>query len=118
MFDFFKDVYYEVHGIDSKSIDCERREKRGKQNKEKFIFSSAQKAIILLLGVGYLLLFLLNTIVFGIKATGTLVTHILLLAIDIALCVCLMIRNKKTETAALVLMILFGLCLYVTSCLL
>lgn len=115
MFDFFKDLYYEAHGVDSKAIECEKKEKKEKRNEEKIIFSSSQKVIFLFLGLLYLLLFLLNAIVFGVRGSGALVTHILLCILDIAACTCLMIRTKKTEIAALILMILFGVCLYVTS---
>lgn len=115
MFEFFKDIYYEAYGVDSKAIENEKKTKKWKKSEEKIIFSLSQKMSILLLGILYLVLLLLNTIIFGIKGTGSLITHILLSILDIAASTCLMIRTKKTETAALILMILFGSCLYVTS---
>lgn len=110
MFDFFRDIALEVGGIDSKAAKEERREKAENKRKERFIFSKTAKVVAFAFGVFYLLIAGLN--VSMMKQTGNvdlvgIVRFSVLTICDIAAMICLAIGKKKTEIAALILIVLF-----------
>lgn len=117
MFDFFKDIYYETHGLDINEIKKEKNSKRLEKKQEKILLSHSQKRVIYVIEIAYLLQTFLITITTGIKNPITLIIHIILIALDISTCICLAIRKKQTEIAALILLVIFLVFLYTTSAL-
>ena len=117
MFDFFKDLYYELNGIDSNAVAEERKNKLIEKRKNRFIFSTKAKIIVVVFGILYLVIMGLN--VAGLKETGGLsvgfvLRTLLLVAVDISCLVCLLIGKKKMEIAALILIIVFVITQYLT----
>lgn len=121
MFDFFRDVILEASGIDSDAAAEERNAKREARKKDRFIFSVGAKVMAFILGIIYLIIAW-----FGIAAgakSGSLdafkiIRFVFLSGCDIACLVCLAVGKKKTEIAALILMILFVVGQYFTTLLL
>lgn len=99
------------------SPDDEGLRGRRRRRRETFIFSRGAKVMTFVLGVLYLLI-----AGFGIltmKEAGALTAYrmirfVLLAGCDIASLVCLAIGKKKTEIAALILIVLFGVTQYFT----
>lgn len=121
MFDFFKDIYYELNGIDSNSIQEERRKKREEKRKERFIFSKSAKVIVFIFGILYLIVGIINMTIMKENAAWNVVQiiRLMLLSIcDIACLVCLSIGKKKTEIIALILIFVFIVVQYFTIILL
>lgn len=122
MFDFFKDVYLEVSGVDSTAAEAERSEKRTlkdqeKEGKKKIIFSRGTKLLVFVVGIFYLLV--TGAGIIAMKEIGELdvvgiIQSILLSVCDIACLVCLAIGTKKTEIAAIILMVVFLFAQYFT----
>ena len=119
MFDFFNDIKLELDGrIDKEAVEKEKRDKRQQKYENKFIFSVRTKIIIFIVGILYLIM-TGGILYFGISSKTlklyTLVRYIFLYLIDIAGLICLAIKNKKTQIAALVLMLMFILLQYFTT---
>ena len=117
MLDFFRDVVLDISGIDSQAIKQNRTNKT--ENKKKYIFTKSTKGIIYFLGVLYLVsggLSILSSkgsvqIFAGIK-------FVFLSVIDLAALICISVRNKKTEIASLILIVVFIIIMYSTTMLL
>lgn len=118
MFDFFKDMYLELEGIDREAIEEKEREKSEKKKNEKIIFSRGTKIIVYAVGILYLIMSI--SIIYLAVRTKTVNAYMVLRyavidLIDIACLICLTIKKKKTEIAALVLMIAFMVVQYLTT---
>lgn len=118
MFDFFRDMYFEYRGVDSNAAKEERENKLKEKKKDKFIFSKSSKVIVFVLGILYLIIAWFN--VATMKEIGALNAYkvirlLFLTSCDIASLVCLAISKKKTEIAALILILVFVLTQYFTT---
>lgn len=121
MFDFFRDIYLELNGVDSDAAEKERQAKKEQKRKERFIFSGSAKVVAFILGILYLLLAgssLSLLIESGSLDVFKIIRYVFLILCDIAALVCLAIKKKKTELAALIVMIIFILVQYFTMILL
>lgn len=115
VFDFFRDMYFEAGGVDSKKADLERKLKTQEKRKSYLIFSPKMKFLIAVMGVLYLVIQIaifketLTEGMFGVIAT------IILSCVDISCLVLLFLKGKKFEIAAAILMLIFvfGQYLYV-----
>ncbi|MDE6017062.1 MAG: hypothetical protein K2H41_15460 [Acetatifactor sp.] len=95
MFDFFKDMYYEMHGFNMKKLKEEQAKKKEQENlffdmKLKIIFC----AIGALLSLCYLAAFLFAA------ANGyvdIVVKSLLLVLVIVATMICVVINNKKVQ---------------------
>lgn len=115
MFDFFRDMYLEAGGIDSKKVDLERKLKSQEKRRSYLIFSMKMKFLIAIMGVLYLAIQIAifkETLSEGILSV---VVTIILSCVDISCLVLLFLKGKKFEIAAAVLMLVFvfGQYLYV-----
>lgn len=107
VFDFFRDMYFEAGGVDSKKADLERKLKAQEKRKSYLIFSPKMKLLIAVMGVLYLAIQIaifketLTEGMFGVVVT------IILSCVDILCIVFLFLKGKKFEIAAAILMIAF-----------
>ena len=118
MFDFFKDVYLEARGIDSDVAKAERDARLEEKKKSRFIFSKGGKLIVFAFGIFYLIVSALNISVLkstGALTAGKILQIIFLSGCDIACLVCLLVGKKKTEIAALILVIVFVVAFYLLT---
>lgn len=98
--------------------DYEGAKGRRRRRKETFIFSRGAKVMAFVLGILYLLI--AGFSVLAMKEAGALTAYrafrfVLLAGCDIASLVCLAIGKKKTEIAALILIVLFVVTQYFTT---
>lgn len=120
MLDFIRDIVLEARGIDSDKWHRERLEKEEAKKANVYLLSKKTKIIIFVFGIVYLLIEVINMIVFlesngslGLRAKG-----ILLAVIDIIVLICLTQKSKKAEIAAIVLSIIFIISMYASTMLL
>lgn len=109
MFDFFKDMYFEMAGVDIQSIKKEREEKRKEEKKNRYIFSKNAKLITIAMGVLYLLIagFEIALLVHFSGSVLLIIKLILQIIIDIAVIICLGSKKKEYEKIALTLIVIF-----------
>lgn len=112
MLDFFRDLYLETHGIDSEKAETERKAKAQKKRMGYILFSGRTKAMLLIMGVIFLVLQ-------AVQARATLERGIGFLIADVSLCfmviaagILLLINRKKAQIAAAVLIAVFAVCEY------
>ena len=116
MFEFFRDVLQEAKGIDTNTLKMiragEMEEKKAKN--KRFIFSKRMKIVVYVLGALYLLTSIPIMMMAGGVENVLLYTAVngTLVAVDIAVCVCLVVGKRKGEIAALIGVIVFFLLLY------
>ena len=117
MFDFFRDMVLEARGIDSEAAAEQRKGKKEPEHRERFIFSRSTKGIIFILGILYLVMGGMQIVVMkGQDGIALFMLQFVLLSIlDISALVCLLLRNKKAEIAALILVIVFVVMKYLTT---
>ncbi len=111
MFDWFKDVVEELNGIDSSYEKEKKLSKVKKQNTKYYIFSKKIKALIISLGLIYLVMIAItigiindfyNYKIFVVKS-------IALMIIDLITIGCISFGKKKGEIIALIGIIIFVL---------
>jgi len=101
MFDFFKDVYYEMSGFDMEKVKEEKRLKREAQ--ENLIFDTKMKIIVGVIG-GIMLLCYIATLLFGAvsKNVFLVIKSVILILLTIGTIICVIINNKKVQLAGIV----------------
>lgn len=101
MFDFFKDVYYEMNGFDMDKVKEEKRLKREAQ--ENLIFDTKMKIIVGVIG-GIMLLCYIATLLFGAvsKNVFLVIKSVILILLTIGTIICVIINNKKVQLAGIV----------------
>lgn len=118
MFDFFRDIYFELNGIDSVEAEKIRKEKIEKKREKKNIFSRSMKVVIFILGILYLVMAGFNIITMkennGLNAY-LVIRFVFLILCDVAGLICLALGKKKSEIAALILIVIFMLTQYFTT---
>lgn len=107
MFDFMKDLYFEVNGYDMDMIRKEREQQIEKEKKETIIFKKQTKKILLVFGILFLIISLgafyismQQSEIYGI------IKNAFLIILDIFTIICMLIRKKCTEMASLVGMLI------------
>ena len=117
MFDWFRDVAEEMGGIDSEAAKKERLAKKEKAKLNRFIFTKTSRAIVIAVGVLYLVS--AGSVIIGMKATGyiapLIVKFAVLSIVDIGVIVSLITGKKKGEIAALIGCFIFIVILYLST---
>lgn len=104
MFDFFKDAYAELNGLDMDKV----REEKKKNRKKEGLFSKPVRRVITVVGILYLILAGLN--IYNIVLAGfefRIIKYFYLIIIDLFVLVTIQIRNKDAEKFALIGLLLF-----------
>ena len=115
MFEFFKDMYLELKGIDSEAAAEERRRKEDEKRKNRFIFSGSAKAVTFVVGILYLVIagiLIALMVETGALNIAKLICYVFLILCDLSALICLAVGNKKTEIAAVILIGIFILMMY------
>lgn len=104
MFDFFKDAYAELNGLDVDKMKEERKNKR----KQSQIFSRRTKIIIVVVGVLYLVMAWMNiSMILKSGFSPLILKYVLLSILDILIIITMLIKNKETKIASIVGIALF-----------
>src|SRR5665647_2215869 len=104
MFDFFKDAYAELNGLDVDRMKEERKIKR----KQSRLFSRRIKIIIGVVGVLYLVIAWMNiSMLLKSGFSPLILKYVLLSILDISIIITMLIKNKETEIASIVGIVLF-----------
>jgi len=103
MFDWFRDMGHELSGLDSQATKRERIEKREQKKLNRFIFTGGTKALIIALGVLYIVMAGSMVIELrGIEETAShIAKYIAMSIIAIVVIFSLIIGKKKGEIIAL-----------------
>jgi cytochrome b subunit of formate dehydrogenase len=120
MFDWFREIADEMHGINTDAARLEKLQKKELEKAERYIFSKKSKTWIIALSVLYIIIAGLS--IFSIKNfEGTMfiiLKNIAMSAIALATIFALLIGGKKGELSALVLIFIFVFCLFLSLTLL
>ena len=119
MFEFFRDVAIDLMGGDSEEEARKRKEKMEQEKANRIFLSRSTKRIAYVFGILYLVMGGISLFT-STSLTGTLqivptVKFEILSLIDISAMVCLTMRTKKTEIAAIILAVVFVAAMYVTT---
>lgn len=126
MFDWFRDMALEITGNNSYEEELKRKAKHEQERGDKIVFSKSTKCIIYIFGILYLImggisLYMsiqiesnMRNSMAGIGA-WKYIKYIVLSAIDIAAMICISMKTRKKEIAALVLVIVFVVFMYISS---
>ena len=116
MFEFMRDLLYDIGGIDTTAAKLMRDEKREEKKLSRHIFSKKAKALIITMGILYLIISITMIAIAWNAGNGitTILINGTLSLIDLAVCVCLIFGTKKTEVAALIGGIAFIIFLYLS----
>ena len=119
MFDFFRDMAIDLAGGNSEEVARKRKEKREEEKANRIFLSRSTKRIIYAFGILYIVmggisLFASSSLTGNLQIVPFLKFAILSL-IDVAAMVCLTMKTKKTEIAAIVLAVAFVAAMYVTT---
>ena len=112
MLDFFRDLYLESHGIDSKEAEKERQMKRQQKREKYILFTGKTKAVLIAMAVLFVIMQSFQIPVVFERGIGFLIADISLCIIAIVAAVLLLIRRKKTEIAAAILIAIFAVAEY------
>lgn len=103
MFEFFKDVYAEINGLDSDKIREEKRNTKNQMVKEKKIFNRTTKIIITVVGVLYLVLSFINiSVIIRNGFTPMIVKYVLLSMLSIVVMIIIHFKKKEFQIASLI----------------
>ena len=110
MFDFMKDLYFEVNDYDMDMIREEKKRKIEKEKADTIIFKKKTKIIFLVVGI-LLLVTSVATLIISVKQMniGGIIKNSILIVLDISTIICMMIKKKQTEVASLVGMALIAI---------
>lgn len=112
MFDIFRDIALELQGIDSGKAELEREkkrlEKRNRDKEEKVILPIWAKKFVSVIAIVYLLSCMGTLpIMFNTNITLLAIRSVVQIVVAIAILILINIKNKKTEIASIVLIVLF-----------
>ena len=110
MFDFMKDLYFEMNDYDMDMIREEKKRKIEKEKADTIIFKKKTKIIFLVVGI-LLLVTSVATLIISVKQMniGSIIKNSILIVLDISTIICMMIKKKQTEVASLVGMALIAI---------
>lgn len=118
MFEFFRDMAIDLMGGDSEEEARKRKEKREQEKANCIFLSRSTKWIAYIFGILYIVMggisLFASTSLNGSLQILPTVKFAILSLIDIAAMVCLTMRTKKTEIAAIILAVVFVAAMYVT----
>ena len=119
MFDFFRDMAIDLAGGNSEEVARKRKEKREEEKANRIFLSRSAKRIIYAFGILYIVMGGISLFA-SASLTGNLqivpfLKFAILSLIDVAAMVCLTMKTKKTEIAAIVLAVAFVAAMYVTT---
>lgn len=112
MFDFFKDAYVELSGLDREKVEEERKAKK----KNDGLFKRSTRSIITVVGLLYLVIAGLN--IYNIILAGIefrIVKYFLLSIIDLFVLVTMQIKKKEMDRLALIGLIIFMGCSFLLT---
>lgn len=118
MFDWFREVGEELRGIDSAAAKKERMEKQEQKKIDRFIFSRGAKALIIVLGLLYIIMTICTIGVvknMAENAVAFIVKSILMSIIAIVVIFALLVGKKKGEIVALVGTFIFVVGMYLST---
>jgi len=117
MFEWFRDMGHELSGLDSRATKKERMEKREQKKLNRFIFTGGTKALIIALGVLYIVMAGSMIIALrGVEETAPhIVKYIAMSIIDLVVIFSLIFGKKKGEIIALVGAFVFVVGLFLST---
>ena len=112
MFDIFRDIALEMQGIDSQKAELEREkkrlEKKDNDKAEKIIIPKYMKKFVSIIVIVYLLSCIGTLpIIFNTNITLLAIRSVVQLAVAVGILILINIKNKKTEIARIVLIVIF-----------
>lgn len=112
MFDIFRDIALELQGIDSEKAELEREkkrlEKRNRDKEEKVILPIWTKKFVSVIAIVYLLSCMGTLpIMFNTNIALLAIRSVVQIVVAIAILILINIKNKKTEIASIVLIVIF-----------
>lgn len=112
MFDIFRDIALEMQGIDSQKAELEREkkrlEKKDNDKAEKIIIPKYMKKFVSIIVIVYLLSCIGTLpIIFNTNITLLAIRSVVQLAVAVGILILINIKNKKTEIASIVLIVIF-----------
>lgn len=112
MFDIFRDIALELQGIDSEKAELEREkkrlEKKNRDKEEKVILPIWAKKFVSVIAIVYLLSCMGTLpIMFNTNITLLVIRSVVQIVVAIAILILINIKNKKTEIASIVLIVIF-----------
>lgn len=112
MFDIFRDIALELQGIDSEKAELEREkkrlEKKNRDKEEKVILPIWAKKIVSVIAIVYLLSCMGTLpIMFNTNIALLAIRSVVQIVVAIAILILINIKNKKTEIASIVLIVIF-----------
>lgn len=119
MFDFFRDMAIDLAGGNSEEVARKRKERREEEKANRIFLSRSTKRIIYAFGILYIVMGGISLFA-SASLTGNLqivpfLKFAILSLIDVAAMVCLTMKTKKTEIAAIILAVAFVAAMYVTT---
>lgn len=107
MFDFLKDLYFEMNDFDMDKIKEEKKMKIEIEKSETILFKKKTKIILLVVGILLMLVSIATLIICINKSSvGGILKNSFLILIDLITMITLMIKKKETEVLSLVGMVL------------
>lgn len=112
MFDILRDIALEMQGIDSQKAELEREkkklEKRDIDKNEKIIIPKYMKKFVSVITIVYLLSCMGTLpIMFNTEIALLVIRSIIQIIVAIGILILINIKNKKTEIASIVLIVIF-----------
>lgn len=112
MFDILRDIALEMQGIDSQKAELEREkkklEKRDVDKNEKLIIPKYMKKFISVITIVYLLSCMGTLpIMFNTEIALLAIRSVIQIIVAIGILILINIKNKKTEIASIVLIVIF-----------
>lgn len=112
MFDILRDIALEMQGIDSQKAELEREkkklEKRDIDKNEKIIIPKYMKKFVSVITIVYLLSCMGTLpIMFNTEIALLAIRSIIQIIVAIGILILINIKNKKTEIASIVLIVIF-----------
>lgn len=106
MFDFFKDAYLEAHGVD---IDVARKERKERWEREggKESFPGRTKAIIITMGITFLIMQASQVVALLDEGVGSLVWAAAMCALDLTIIILVLRKGRKVKVVAAILITVF-----------
>lgn len=119
MFDFFRDMAIDLAGGNSEEVARKRKERREEEKANRIFLSRSTKRIIYAFGILYIVMGGISLFA-SASLTGNLqivpfLKFAILSLIDVAAMVCLTMKTKKMEIAAIILAVAFVAAMYVTT---
>lgn len=107
MFDFMKDLYFEMNDFDMDMIRKERKIKEEKENSETIIFKKKTKIVLMIIGIILFAVSILGLIISVHKMdVSGIIKNIILMILYFVTMICLVIRKRQTEIVSLFGMVL------------